>query len=243
MVNADYRPLVDVLVAAMEERIHTGTYEVGARLPSESDLAKDFGVSRPLVREILARLRERGLIETLNGRGSFVRPRSSAPMLDAMLRHIELSVGNEYSVDDLYNVRSMIEVEGARLAAENATDEDLALIAANAREAISHEGDPEGYTVADINFHISIAKASKNALFPALLTPIIEVIVRGIYDSVSTFRDGMRGGNLGHRRILAALEARDREGAAAAMRDHMTYSRSTFPESLFRNKDSANSPE
>lgn len=235
MIQAEYKPLVDVLVAAMEERIHSGEYEIGARLPSEAALAKDLGVSRPLVREILARLRERGLIETLNGRGSFVRPRSSAPMLDAMLRHIELSVGNEYSVDDLYTVRSMIEIECARLAAENASADDLEIIAANAREAVAAEGDPERYTVADIRFHLSIAKASKNALFPALLTPIIEVIVRGIYDSVATFRDGMRGGNQGHRRILAALEARDAEAAAAAMKEHMVYSRSTFPESLFFN--------
>lgn len=240
MSSAEYKPLVEVLVSTMEERIHDGGYQVGARLPSESSLAKDLGVSRPLVREILARLRERGLIETLNGRGSFVRPRSSAPMLDAMLRHIELSVGTEYSVDDLYAVRRMIEVESARLAALNADDEDLHVIRANARNALDAEGDPEKYTLADISFHLSIAKATKNALFPALLTPIVEVVVRGIYDSVATFRDGMRGGNQGHQRILAALESGDPDAAAAAMGDHMSYSRSTFPESLFLDpRDSA----
>lgn len=226
--------LVDHLFAELERRVTSGDYEVGQRLPSESELAAELGVSRPLVRELLARLRERGYVETLNGRGSFVRPHSSAPMLDAMLRHIEMSFGTEYSVDDLYAVRSMIEIEGARIAAVRADDAHLELIARHAQEAQEAEGDPERYTVADTNFHLSIARGTKNALFPALLTPIIEVVVRGIFDSVSTYREGMRGGNLGHQKILAALLDRDPEAAAQAMGEHMAYSRSTFPEGMFR---------
>lgn len=226
--------LVDHLFAELEQRVTSGTYAVGERLPSESELATELGVSRPLVRELLARLRERGYVETLNGRGSFVRPHTSAPMLDAMLRHIELNVGTEYSVDDLYAVRSMIEVEGARLAAAVADEADLALVVKHATEAVEAEGDPEAYTVADMNFHLAVAKATKNALFPALLTPIIEIVVRGIYDSVATYRDGMQGGNEGHQKVLTALLERDAEGAAAAMGEHMAYSRSTFPEGMFR---------
>lgn len=238
-VKAQHTTLVEVLVTEFEQRLASGVYAVGERLPSEAELATELGVSRPLVRELLTRLRERGYIETLNGRGSYVRPRSSAPMLDAMLRHIELNVGTEYSVDDLYAVRSMIEVEGARIAAALADPEDLELIARHAQEAVAAEGDPERYTIADINFHLAIAQGTKNALFPALLTPIIEVVVRGIYDSVTTFRDGMRGGNQGHQRILTALQQRDAEAAAVAMLEHMQYSRSTFPEGMFRMRDGA----
>lgn len=232
--------LVDHLFAELEHRVTAGVYAVGERLPNEAALAADFGVSRPLVRELLARLRERGYIETLNGRGSFVRPHTSAPALDAMLRHIRLNVGTEYSVDDLYAVRSMIEIEGARLAAVEADQDDLDLITQYAHEAQEAEGDPERYTVADMNFHLAIAAGSKNALFPVLLTPIVEIVVRGIYDSVATYREGMRGGNLGHQKILAALLERDAEAAAEAMAEHMTYSRSTFPEASFRSRRELN---
>lgn len=233
MATFQHQSLMDQLLSELEHRVTSGVYPVGQRLPSESELAADLGVSRPLVRELLARLRERGYIETLNGRGSFVRAHTSAPMLDAMLRHIELSIGNAYSVDDLYTVRSMIETEAARIAATEASDEDLDVIRKHAAEALEAEGDPERYTVADINFHLAIAHGTKNALFPALLTPIVELVVRGIHESVATYREGMRGGNVGHQKILTALLARDAVGAEAAMGEHLTYSRSTFPETSF----------
>lgn len=230
----EYAPLVDVLVAEMEKRFADEQYPVGAKLPSESNLAQELGVSRPLIREMLARLRERGHIETLNGRGSFVRPRTPAPMLDMMLQNIRPGEQAEYSPDDLYAVRSVVEVETARLAARLASQADLEELTELVRLMAEAEDNPEEYTVNDARFHVAIARATQNPLFPALLTPILDVVVSGIYDSVTTFREGMRGGNHGHRKILAALTAGDTDAAAAAMAEHLTYSRSTFPETAFR---------
>lgn len=232
-----YAARVDLLVEQMEERLEAGQYAVGEKLPSEMELAADLGVSRPLIREMLARLRERGYIETLNGRGSFVRPRRSAPMLEMMLQHISVGAQGDYSADDLYAVRRMVERETARIAASNATPKDLRALRELVERMTEAEDDPENYTVADANFHLAIARATGNPLFPAMLSPLIDVVVRGIYDSVTTFRDGMRGGNKGHKAVLAALEARDPAAAAAAMADHLAYSRTTFPEgSLHRDE-------
>lgn len=229
-----HQSLPDYHLAILEGRIVSGDLEVGAKLPSEAALAAELGVSRPLVREILGRLRERGYIETFNGRGSFVRAQTSDPMVQAIMRNMEFGIGVEYSADDLYDVRRTIEVETARTAASRADDEDLSTIQAHLDSMKAAEGDPEPYTVADMNFHLAVAQATKNALFPALLQPISEVVARGILESVSTYRDGMAGGISGHTVILERLLARDPEGAAVAMRDHMDYSRSTFPESITR---------
>lgn len=227
-------PLVDVAFDEVVRRIESGEYQVGEKLPSEAKLATEFGVSRPVIRELLARLRESGYVETLNGRGSFIRPQDSASRLKSILTDVKLNLGTHYSVDDLYTVRRIIEVESARLAARNATTEDMASIRTYYDAARTAEGDPSGYTAADISFHLAIAKATGNPLFPVLLSPIIEVVVRGIYDSVATFREGMHGGNQGHRKIYQALQSRDPEAAAQAMADHMTYSRGTFPEGMLR---------
>jgi len=233
---AHHATLLDYHFEQLEQRINSGYYAVGARLPGESELASELGISRPLVRELLARLRERGYVETFNGRGSFIRSATSESMLQAMLREIELKVGREYSVDDLYAVRSTIEVETARIAAIVADSDDLNAIQLHMDEMRAAEGDPEKYTLADIRFHLAVATATKNQLFPALLTPIIEVIVRGMYDSVSIFSDGMRGGIEGHEKLVAALLEKNSTAAADAMREHMNYSRSTFPESVFEEK-------
>lgn len=232
-----YAARVDLLVEQMVEHFDSGHYAVGEKLPSESTLAAELGVSRPLVREMLARLRERGYIETLNGRGSFVRPPRSEPMLQLMLDHIAIGTRGDYSADDLYAVRRMIETETVRIAAKVATDEDLAELERLVEEMQAAEEDPERYTVGDTNFHLAIARATHNPLFPAMLSPLIDVVVRGIYDSVSTFREGMRGGNKGHRAILTALLARDPDAAAAAISDHLRYSRTTFPEGSLRSED------
>lgn len=225
-----YAARVDLLVEQMEERLNSEHYSVGEKLPSEGKLATDLGVSRPLVREMLARLRERGYIETLNGRGSFVRPRKSAPMLDVLLAHISVNTHGAYSADDLYAVRRMVECEAASIAASQATAQDLVDLDSLVKKMAEAEGEPETYTVADANFHLGVARATQNSLFPALLSPLIDVVVRGIYDSVTTFREGIRGGNRGHRAILAALRSRDSDAARSAMQDHLGYSRTTFPE-------------
>lgn len=229
-----YPARVDLIVDQMAERLGSGHYTVGEKLPSESSLATDLGVSRPLIREMLARLRERGYIETLNGRGSYVRPAQSAPTLHTLLSEVTVHLHSEYTADDLYAVRRMVEVEGARAAATAATADDLAQLRRLVDDMTQAADDPERYTVSDANFHLGIASATQNPLFPAILSPLIDVVVRGIYDSVATFPKGMRGGNKGHQAILAALHTRDADAAAAAMTEHLRYSRTTFPEATLR---------
>lgn len=231
----DFAPLVDVLVDEMEKRLSGDDYPVGTKLPSEARLAAEMGVSRPLIREMLARLRERGYIETLNGRGSFVRPRTPAPMLDAMLDSIHPDGAVTYSPDDLYAVRATVETATAHAAADAATADDLRTLTELVEEMTSAaaEAAPERYAVADARFHIAVARATQNPLFPAVLSPIIDVVVNGIHDSVRTFPEGMRGGNQGHRRVLSALLAHDADRAEAAMAEHLGYSRMTFPEGGF----------
>lgn len=243
-MTRSYPARVDLIVDQMTDRLGSGHYAVGEKLPSESSLATDLGVSRPLVREMLARLRERGYIETLNGRGSYVRPTQSAPTLHTLLSEVTTGTQGKYSADDLYAVRCMVEVEGARLAATSASAEDLRHLHQLVDDMTLAADDPERYTVSDANFHLGIARATQNPLFPAILSPLIDVVVRGIYDSVATFPQGMRGGNKGHRSILTALQSRDSAGAASAMTEHLRYSRTTFPEGTLRQAvDGEPSPE
>lgn len=234
--------LPDYHLQVFEERMNSGYYRVGEKLPSETELATEMGVSRPMVRELLGRLRERGYIETFNGRGSFVRAQTSETMVQAILRHIEFGMGVEYTADDLYDVRRTIEVEAARTAASRADENDLRVIRLHLNEMRVAKNDPEPYTVADMNFHFAVARATKNPLFLALLRPISEVIARGILESVSTYREGMPGGIAGHEEVMECLISRDPQGAAAAMRTHMDYSRSTYPEGLTR-ADEGSAPE
>src|SRR5580700_5911408 len=115
------RSLVERLVAEVRGQITAGRLAEGQQLPTEARMAAEFGVSRPLLREALAELRAEGFVETVNGRGTFVRHPSEADLADAFVRQLQLSADPELTADHLYEARQAIEVSSAALAAERAT--------------------------------------------------------------------------------------------------------------------------
>jgi len=90
--------LFEALADQIEERILAGQLEAGAKLPSEDALARQFGVSRPVVREALAQLRERGLVETVSGSGTFVKHPDADHLTEAVLRHLRVAAGETESI-------------------------------------------------------------------------------------------------------------------------------------------------
>src|SRR5437867_6597662 len=110
----------------------------GERLPPEADLALEFGVSRGVAREAIRGLEERGLVRVKHGRGSTVTPRQSWNVLDPdVLAALLQSEDRSDLVSELLETRKLIEVECAGLAAERATEEDLAMIAGALAQAVS----------------------------------------------------------------------------------------------------------
>src|SRR5262245_57159430 len=101
--------LYETLAEGIEELILSGKLESGARLPSEETLAKEYGVSRPVVSEAAAELRNRGLVNTVSGRGTFVEHPTSAYLSDAFLRHLRRAAVESDSVRNLYEARIAIE--------------------------------------------------------------------------------------------------------------------------------------
>ncbi|HJY69104.1 MAG TPA: GntR family transcriptional regulator, partial [Streptosporangiaceae bacterium] len=102
------RSLVERLVAEVRGQITAGRLAEGQQLPTEARMAAEFGVSRPLLREALAELRAEGFVETVNGRGTFVRHPSEADLADAFVRQLQLSGDPELTADHLYEARQAI---------------------------------------------------------------------------------------------------------------------------------------
>lgn len=222
--------LIDSLVDRLEKAILDNDYAVGQKLPSEGELAAQFSVSRPVVREALARIRERGYVETVNGSGTYVRKPSVEAVSQFMARQIRMTGERRHTVDHLYEVRRTIELQTAFLAASRATAEDLDELDRCLRTMRwSAESDPEAYTAADIRFHLRIAEATQNPLFGVLVAPLVDLIVRGMLTSVQVERQGMRDGTSEHERILACVRAGDAEGARAEMASHLANSRLAHP--------------
>lgn len=224
--------LIDEFIAALEAEIFSGERVEGSRLPSETELGDQFGVSRTVVREGLSRLRERGLVRTVNGRGTVVQLPGPGEVSRVMLRQLRvLQQEPERTADDLYEARLAIESTTVRLAAERASDADLAALRTSLDSMRAHIHDPAAFGAADVAFHVRIATAARNPFLAIVLQPILDVIVEGVLVSSSAsaaVADGVRA----HQEILERVAAGDRTGAEDAMARHLADSRRSFPDSI-----------
>jgi DNA-binding FadR family transcriptional regulator len=211
--------LEDRVYTGLLDDIRLGKFTLGQRLPSESDLATQYGCSRPVIRTALAKLRENGLIVSRQGAGSFV---SSANVDHGS------GFGALESIDDIasyFAFRKTIEAESAARAAIRARPEDIDRLRALLK-TMDRQVDSGMATVeSDIEFHRSIAKLSDNRFLLEtieMLQPSWMFIGRFVRSLGST---GYRVGKLDmiseHRAIVDALARGDAAGARAAMILHI----------------------
>jgi GntR family transcriptional repressor for pyruvate dehydrogenase complex len=194
----------------------------GERLPGERQLAEQLGISRTVVREAIRLLSVRGLVEVKPGRGTYVRvlsPRDAAVPLALLLKLRQCPD----LLDNVYEVRQMIEVEVAGLAAERATVEDHKLMDAAIEGMATHIDEPEEFITHDLAFHSALAAATHNDLFSVLLNAISSFWSEAAslaYQAPSAAEDSLAY----HRDILCHVKARDSEKARWAMCEHVRYS-------------------
>ncbi len=216
--------LGDHLSTRIAELIGRGEFDNAGRLPSELVLADRFGVSRPVVREALSRLRSMGYIVSRKGSGSYItKPPATLPHLIGAAGFGP--VNSLAEVRKCYEFRIGLEGEAAYLAAQNRTPEMLAAM----REALNRmEAATSNLTLgmsADLEFHIAVARASGNEFFEAAMqsmrTPI--EFAMNLARSLTLTRplERLRSMQNEHVVALEAIEARDKDAARRAMRTHI----------------------
>lgn len=195
----------------------------GDRLPSERELATAFGVSRPVIRESIKLLEERGLLISRTGRGAFVT--------DPGYRGITSSINVAYQMqacttENLHEARSCVESFSARLAAERATAEDISRMEKALAEMDASLDDPGRFIAADAEFHAALAAATHNPLFQAMTSPLVEVIMSRGRSAYS--RGPVRERHEKHRELLEHIRNRDSSAAEETMRIHLNLGREAF---------------
>jgi GntR family transcriptional repressor for pyruvate dehydrogenase complex len=210
--------LYEKIVEQIQQRILSGELKAGDRLPPERELGEQFRVSRTAVREAVKALREKGLVEVLPGRGTFIT--NGTPQA---LRHslgLMIQIGRAENLDDLVEIREMFEAEIAALAAARATDEHIATM----REAVAAMdealNDADKYVEADLDFHLALAEATQNAILPLLIDSIVDLL-REQRKRIALVAGGLQRGQYHHKRVLDAVICRDPEAARAAMHAHL----------------------
>ena len=214
--------LADRVYHLLHSRISNGDYPVNQKLPSEKTLADEFGVSRPVLRAALERLREQGFIHSRQGAGSYVRAVRTVPLGFARVETIA-------DIQRCYEFRVCLETMAARLAAERRDAGAMERIGTalslmeGATDSQMHRED------ADFAFHLAIAEATNNQYFEAALRALREHIYVGMkLHGQSLMTDGAKAlknvfGE--HTAIFEAIRDGDGERAERLMRGHLEHSR------------------
>lgn len=215
--------LSDRLYAQIFEEIVTGAFPPDTRLPSETALAQRFAVSRPVVREALARLRDHGLISSRQGSGSWVRRRPG----QALPSFAPLS--NVADIQRSFEFRIAIEGQAAALAAERHDSRTLERIKARHAACQPLPEQPMTGVPADFAFHLAVAEAARNRFFAAALAMLESHVQTGmeVSHNLSLGQPGYRPSIVQeeHEAVLQAIERRDPKGAKRLMELHIDNAR------------------
>jgi GntR family transcriptional repressor for pyruvate dehydrogenase complex len=208
--------LSDKVADLLLETIIVQRLQPGERLPSERELGEQFGVSRTVIREAVRALAAKGVIDVRTGSGLRVAAVAPSTVSESMSLFLRASTTLDYP--KVHEVRAMLEVEIAGLAAQRATDEDIAEMR-EVCEQMEGEVDVEAASLHDVEFHRAIARGTHNELHLLLLDSIGDALIEIRRENLAS---GSRDDAIAsHREILDRIAARDAEGARRAMRAHL----------------------
>lgn len=193
----------------------------GDTLPSEGELAERFGVSRPVIREVLRGLNAMGVVEISQGR----RPRISQPSAEHLETFLRFSIsGSDDGLEEAVEFRRLLETQIAILAAERITEEELYALEQVVERMESALGTVNPWLDADLEFHTILARSTNNNF----MARIVEALGGLFWEGMRVMHVRRGPENAGptlerHRDILEALKSRDPEAVKAAMDVHFDY--------------------
>ena len=211
-------PLAELAARQLHDRLTSGQWPVGSRLPTEIELAEQLGVGRSTVREAIRALVHAGMLETRQGSGTFVRSLAPDASWQTRLRRA--------AILEVYEVREALEIQAARLAAERRTATDLMVLRASlgALDGAREQAHDSRSVEADLALHRAVVAAAHNLLLAemydsfacVLREALVAVITDEALDAVTLAP--------AHARLVAAIEAADPDAAEQAIREHLRSS-------------------
>ncbi|MEU6220646.1 FadR/GntR family transcriptional regulator [Streptomyces sp. NPDC047022] len=206
--------LADQAAQRLRAEIADGTWAVGDKLPGETTLAKTLGVGRSTVREAVRALAAAGLVRARQGAGVFVTATMPHEDWPTRLR--------QSAITEIYEVRAMLEVEAAQLAAQRRTPEDIAALdAALELRRRAADGTDAEFVDADISLHVAIVVAAHNSLLTGLFEEFLPALRRGLTDllELTALRSGDAShGDESHAALVDAVRRGDARSAGAVLR-------------------------
>ncbi len=221
--------VADAVVEKLLEYISTGKLVWGQQLPAQRELAKMLNVGVSSVREALQILNAMGFVEIKRGKGTYITENSSEPLL----KSITQSIYQDSSIQDLMEVREVLDTGLAVLAAKKAGDSDIEEMGKCLEAMEEYYGsDPNLSAKSDMNFHIALARSVSN--------PLLEKFSYAIRSSYEKFLGEVAHTKEGvelHKMVLDAIVKKNPLGARDAMIELLKHTRQIYLEEHYKRRD------
>jgi GntR family transcriptional repressor for pyruvate dehydrogenase complex len=212
-------------IATIKRMIVRGELQAGQRLPAERELAAQLGVSRPSLREAIRALIALNILESRHGEGTFVsslEPELLAEPIDFVLQI------DDGGIAALFEARRVLEAGIAALAAQRATDLELAELEGFARRGRTKLDEADAFIEHDVEFHDRIRRAARSPVLASMLGSVSTLSLETRRRTAQSHTVRTRS-HSDHVRIVKSLKARDPEAARQAMITHLEHVRHALP--------------
>lgn len=209
--------ITDQVYKQMLDNVIDGTWSPGSKIPSENELKDLFEVSRNTIRVVINKLSILGLLETMHGEGTFVRELEPSIYMNCFIPSVFLE---RHDFIKVMEFRRGLEVEAARLAAERATEEDIIGLESILATQEKCKNNVKKYALADVSFHMAVAKASGNKMFEQMASIIKHILLPNLEKVI--IEQGNEDSLVLHPLVVAGIKERNVEQAMTNMDRHMT---------------------
>ncbi len=211
--------LVDIVQDKIKDMIVNGEYDSNGYLPSEGELTIKFDVSRATVREAVRSMEIRGFVERIHGKGVKVLDKST----EVITRSIaDMITKGDTLLDDLLEMRVILEPGVSSLAARNRTDEEIKLLAQYVEIMENSESMDDAYYEADLSFHTTLAACSKNKMIASFISAYNSILRELIVLSSKADTPIEKQFHF-HHNILDTIIKKDEFAAEKAMQEHIAF--------------------
>ena len=216
----DNRALSEKIIAQIFDALLAGELKPGDRLPPERELAEQFGVSRTVIRDAVKTLAGRGILHVKHGAGIFVTT-SEENAIERLGALSDILPLQGVRLRDLFEIRKVLEAEGAEWAARRRNDYHLKRLRGILEDAYRNSENVEVLSERDAQFHVAIAEASQNLVLVRVMLILLDLLAHSRRESLSI--PGRAKLSLkDYERIVEEIEAQRYEGARETMLEHLT---------------------
>jgi DNA-binding FadR family transcriptional regulator len=218
------------IVELLEKAIASGEFEVGSQLPSEKELAERFKVGRPSVREALFLLQQQGFVDITSGTRARVTAPTSNFMIGQLTSFVKRVAATGSGQIQMEQARLLFEAGVASLAAQVATEEDIARLKRALDANVAAAGNIAEFIRTDVAFHYELTAITKNPIFAA----VHDILVEWLIDQRTTtihMPDADRLSIRDHTSIYEAVAAHDPMRAFHEMASHLRLISQLYHES------------